>query len=164
MSDARWIEVFDDVAWAVEHFSRAVEIHRAGGFDGDHLDAYKSRMALMQAMQSGHTSLEAALERILDILGEEKPAGATYHADLIRRVARERPGDRPALIDAGLAAAIDETRRFRHVARKNYNQFQVKEASRAISAADVVRARLTEAIRSFQAVMDPAAPDGGGPA
>ena len=63
MSDARWIEILDDVAWSVEHFSRAVEIDRAGGFEGDHLEAYKARMALMQAMQAGHTSLEAALER-----------------------------------------------------------------------------------------------------
>lgn len=75
MSDARWIEVFDDMRWAREHFTRALEIHGAGGFEGEALDAYKSRMALMQAMQAGHSSFETGLERIFEILGEEKPAG-----------------------------------------------------------------------------------------
>ncbi|GJD57709.1 hypothetical protein [Methylobacterium dankookense] len=154
MSDARWIEILDDVNWAVEHFSRAVEIDRAGGFEGEHLDAYKARMALMQAMQAGHTSLEAALERILEMLGEEKPTGASYHADLIRRVSRPIPNDRPAILDADLAAAVDETHRFRHVARKNYNSFRVQDARSAIRAAERIRDRFPEAIRAFRGTID----------
>lgn len=111
MSDARWIEVLDDADWAVTHFARAVEIDRVGGFEGDGLEAYKARMALLQAMQSGYTSLEGSRERILQILGEEKPVGAAYHADLVRRVSRDLPGERPALLDPELARAVDEARR-----------------------------------------------------
>ena len=158
MSDARWIEVFDDMKWAVEHFSRAVQIYQAGGFHGDDLDAYKARMALLQAMQSGHTSLEGGFERILEILGEEKPVSSNYHADLVRRVSRHLPGDRPAVVSGNLADAIDETRRFRHVARKNYNNFRVEEAYRAIDAAAVVRDQLIGAIQNFQQAVD--LPDG----
>jgi hypothetical protein len=80
MSDARWVDVEDDISSSVQHFSRSVEIFERNGFLGDDLSAYMARMALMQAMQSGYTSLEAGLERILEILGEEKPTGgANYH-------------------------------------------------------------------------------------
>jgi hypothetical protein len=55
-----------------------VEIFRLGGFEGETLEAYKARMTFMQAMQAGHTSLEGGLlERILQMLGEEKPAGGS---------------------------------------------------------------------------------------
>lgn len=164
MTDARWIEIFDDFGWSVEHFSRAVQIHDAGGFEGESLEAYKSRMALLQAMQSGHTLLESGLIRVLEMLGEEPPVGDSFHADLIRRVRRDVPGARPAIVSGGLADAIDETRRFRHVARKNYNDFRPAEAKRAISAAAVVRDGMLAALSAFRVVVDPtkdAEPDGG---
>ncbi|WP_029029236.1 hypothetical protein [Salinarimonas rosea] len=155
MSDARWIEIDADVASALIHFGRAVEIFEAGGLEGDDLDAYKSRMALLQAMQAGHTSLEAALERILVLLGEEKPVlSATYHADLVRRVSSPIPGARPAVISGALARAVDETRRFRHVARKAYDGFEVPRAEPAVAAARVVRDALAEAIAGFRRALD----------
>ena len=150
MTDARWLEVFDDMRWSVEHFGRAGEIARLGGFEGPALEPYKSRMALMQAMQAGHTSLESGLERILDILGEAKPVGASYHADLVHRAAREVPGSRPPIIDKPLARAIDETRRFRHIARKNYNMFEISEAGRALEAAAEIHQSLLGAIEDFR--------------
>jgi hypothetical protein len=154
MRDARWLEIFDDMSWAVAHFSRALELHAAGGFEGDSLEAYKSKMALMQAMQAGHTSLESGLERILELFGEEKPTGSQYHADLVRRIARDRPGIRPSIIAGELAEAIDETRRFRHVVRKNYNNFRVAEATRALQAAALLRDRLVDTIQAFARAVD----------
>src|SRR5690348_13941762 len=98
MSDARWFDVEEDVKSAVGHFSKSVRIFELGGFDGSDLPAYIARMALMQSMQAGYTSLESAFERILEMIGEEKPAGANYHADLLRRVSRDIPDSRPAII------------------------------------------------------------------
>jgi hypothetical protein len=150
MSDARWFDVEDDLKSAVGHFSRSVEIFERGGFAGGELPAYVARMALLQAMQSGYTSLEGALERILEILGEEKPTGANYHADLLRRISREIPGSRPAIIGRELADAVDEARRFRHVARKSYDNFHLDGAASAVKSAALIRDRITAAIDSFR--------------
>ncbi len=118
MSDARWFEITADIESAVVHFGRAVEIFAAGGFGDDSLDSYKARMALLHAMQSGHISLESALLRVLNLLGEEEPSGRDWHADLIRRAAVA--GDaRPAILPGEIAAAATETRRFRHVATRS---------------------------------------------
>ncbi len=108
MSDARWTEVDEDMAAAAGHLARSVELFAAGGFAGEKLDAYRARMAFMHAMQSGHTSLEAALLRILDLLGEEAPSGRDWHADLIRRAARPLAG-RPAILAQAVADAANET-------------------------------------------------------
>ena len=51
MSDARWIDVGDDVASAAHHFSMAVRLRDIGGMEGDGLETYRNRMAFMQAMQ-----------------------------------------------------------------------------------------------------------------
>ncbi len=104
MSDARWFEVDEDVAAAVKHFGMSADLFAAGGFDGDGIGAYRAQMALMHAMQSGHTSLESALVRILDLLGEEAPSGKDWHADLIKRVSRGIAG-RPAILPPDLTRA-----------------------------------------------------------
>jgi hypothetical protein len=72
----------------VDHFSRAVQIYRAPGLHDDNMDGYVRRMAFMHAMLAGHTSLEQALLRILQIQGEEAPSGGQWHADLIQRAGR----------------------------------------------------------------------------
>jgi hypothetical protein len=135
MSDARWFEVEADVDAAICHFRQAVELYRKGGFDAPGLDGYQAEMALMHALQSAHTSLEGAFLRILEMLGEERPVGENWHADLIARVAAALPGRRPAIISRQIAQAATETRRFRHCATHNYDSFRVQDVSRTIEAA-----------------------------
>jgi hypothetical protein len=65
LSDERWFEVDADIESAIRHFRRSLELHEAGGFDDPGLDGYRAEMALMHAVQSGHSSLESALIRIL---------------------------------------------------------------------------------------------------
>ena len=153
MSDARWFEIEDDLAAAVLHFRRSQELAAAGGFDADTLDGYRAQMALMHAMQSGHTSLESMLVRILALLGEDAPSGASWHADLITRVARALPA-RPAILHPDLAAAANETRRFRHVAMRNYGTFNATLARPAIEAAQRLAADLPRSVATFKAVID----------
>lgn len=155
MSDARWIEIDEDVASCVRHLGRGVEIFAQGGLAGEDLASYKNRMAFMQAMQAGHTSLESAIERILDLMGEEKPQGGSYHADLVRRARRAVAGSRPPILGPALADAIDETRRFRHVARRTYDDFAVERAAPAVAAARLVHDEIAGAIATFRNAIEP---------
>jgi hypothetical protein len=155
MSDARWLDVQDDVASAIRHFGNAIAIH-AEGLSGDvNLQAYKGRMAFMQAMQAGYSSLETALERIFEIIGEQRPTtGRDYHAQLIRRAAREIPGERPAIIEGDLVAALDEARRFRHVARRGYDDFEPPRAAPSVTAAKIIVERIGDAVAAFKAKIE----------
>jgi hypothetical protein len=155
MSDARWFEVQADVDAAIRHFRQSVELYRKGGFDAPGLDGYQAEMALMHALQSAHTSLEGGLLRILEMLGEERPAGENWHADLIARVAAALPGRRPAIINARIAEAATETRRFRHRATHNYDSFRVQDVSRTIEAAATLASGLQTDILAFRRVIDP---------
>ena len=154
MSDARWIEVESDLDGAARHFERAAALFEAGGFHQPGLEGYRAAMAFMHAMQAAHTSLENGLLRILEMLGEERPIGSYWHADLIRRVARDLPGLRPKILTPAMADAADETRRFRNMAARGYDSFDHTRADPAVRAATILAAGLGEAVRAFRAAMD----------
>lgn len=109
-----------------------------GGFDQAGLRGYQAEMALMHALQSAHTSLENGFSRILELLGEERPIGRIWYADLIRRIAKDLPGSRPAILSPILAEAADETRRFRHRATHDYDAFESVDLKPTIRAADIL--------------------------
>jgi len=155
MSDARWLDVEADIAAAAGHFRNAAALHGMGGFDAAGLNGYRARMAFMHAMQAGHTSLESGFVRLLELLDEERPTGAQWHADLIRRIARPRPGVRPALLSLELASFADETRRFRSVALHAYDSFRAPEASQAVEAGLQLADALPSALGAFRDAIDP---------
>lgn len=113
-------------------------------------------MAFMHAVQSGHTSLEGLLLRILDILKEERPSGDRWHRDLIRRACRKLTGSaaRPAILSEPLYEAIDETRRFRNLAVRNYDRFRIEKAAATVSAARVIADGLANEITLFMKAID----------
>lgn len=154
MSDARWLDVEGDIGAAVRHFSQAASLYDLGGFSAPGLEGYRAQMAFMHAMQSGHTSLEAALLRILEMLGEERPVGERWHADLIRRVAMARPGARPAVLDGTLAVQADLTRRFRNVATRAYDGFEPGAAGQAVQAGRLLAAGIGPAIAAFRTAIE----------
>lgn len=154
MSDERWYEVESGAASAARHLGSAVRLYRAGGFDAPDLDGYRAAMAFQHAMRSGHTSPEAALLRVLDLLGEARPSGRDWHADLVRRASAALPTRGP-LFDADEAAAADRTRRFRRVAMRAYDGFQPDEAVRAVEAAERLAARLPAWVPRLRAALDP---------
>ena len=154
MSDARWFEIDSDIQSAVLHFRQAVALFEAGGFNVPDLSGYRARMAFLHAMQSGHTSLEGALIRILEMLGEERPGGERWHADLIARASNPRPPVRPAILRADVAKAADETRRFRSVATRAYDSFEPDQSGRAIGAARTLSQILPDSIVAFRMALD----------
>lgn len=109
-------------------------------------------------MQSAHTSLEVALKRILDILGEEPPAGGQSHIDLIKRVSRAvtAPGHvRPAILTPDIAGDVDESRRFRHRATHDYDNFDPERALPSLEAARRLALSLKPCIQAFKNEIDP---------
>jgi hypothetical protein len=168
MSDARWADVEADVAAVILHFGNAIDIYERGGFDApNHLEKYTRGYALMHAMQSGHTSAEAAMRRILDILREERPTGEDWHKTLITRLARPLTGEhaRPALLPQEVATDLNETLGFRHRAMHSYGDFDASKAVPAIEAAARLKESLPAAVASFRATIDPPPPEqsGSGP-
>jgi hypothetical protein len=155
LNDARWIEVDLDVAAAVRHFCQSLALHADGGFAHDTLDGYRAVMALQHALQSAHTSMESALLRILDLLGESRPTGENWHADLIRRASLPIAGQRPAIISEELATQAHETRRFRHRAIHNYDGFDIRRIGDTLSAARFLAEALPQQVKAFRAVIDP---------
>ena len=161
--DARWLDVELEIADAISHFDKAVRLHAMGGFEAAGILGYQASMAFMHAMQSGHTSLEGALLRVLAILGESRPTGERWHEDLIRRAANPLPGElaRPAILPRRIVADVEETRRFRNKATRGYNSFDPSRAGPAIEAAGRLAANLAGAIAEFRRALD--APDEAAP-
>ncbi|PPQ26530.1 ribonuclease toxin HepT-like protein [Rhodopila globiformis] len=154
MSDARWFEIDQAVAAAVRHFTGAKGLFdRLPGIVPD-IDRYGFEMGFMHAMQSGQTSLETALLRILDLYGEAAPTGSRWHADLIARAAHP-VGKRPAILGGDAARAADETRRFRSIAAHAYDAFDYAQATRAVESAALLASLLPSEIARFRQAIDP---------
>jgi len=151
MSDARWSDIDQAVASAVRHFAGAAAIFPQLATASDR---YLTEMAFLHAMLAGQTSLEAALVRVLDLLGEAAPTGARWHADLIAR-ARRSLGERPAILTGDAGAAAEETRRFRSIAAHAYDNFDESRAVLAVKSAAVLVSALPSEIERFRQAIDP---------
>ena len=91
--------------------------HKAEGAASDQ-DAYLNSVALnLHAFYSG-------LERVFELIAIELDGGTlggdAWHTELLRQMALDVPGTRPAVLGANTAAALDEYRRFRHRIRNIY--------------------------------------------
>jgi hypothetical protein len=154
MSDARWFEIDAAVAAAVRHFAGAVLIYQKVPAAQTDDDRYLVEMAFMHAMQAGHTSLQAALLRVLELCSENAPTGANWHMDLIRRAANA-VGGRPVILHDEAARAADATRRFRSVAAHAYDLFDHAQATKAVASAALLIDLLPSEIARFRQATDP---------
>lgn len=158
MSDSRWTDVDRDIDLALKHFGMADRIFQADGFDAPDLDGYKSSTSFMHAMGAGYTSVENALKRILDILGETPPSGDAWRRDLIERVSRPMGGSnaRPAFFDDEMRRDLLECLRMRHrVRHSEYDEFIPTKAEPSVGAARRVVSRIKGAIARFRKQVDP---------
>lgn len=67
-----------------------------------------------------YAGLEHLFEVIVDGIDQAKPTGPNWHQDLLRQMAAEIPGVRPAVISPELRDRLDRYRGFRHVVRNVY--------------------------------------------
>jgi hypothetical protein len=158
MSDSRWTDVDRDIGDALRHFSMALRIFEAGGFDAPDLEGYKSSSSFMHAMAAGYSSVGNALKRILDILGETPPSGDAWHRDLVERVSRPMAGinARPAFFDDEMRRDLLECLRMRHrVRHSDYDDFIPTRAEPSVDAARRVVSRIKDAIVQLRTQIDP---------
>ena len=59
------------------------------------------------------------------------------------------------MVGSAVAAAMDEARRFRHVVRKNYDNFSVGAAGSAVAAARLLATDLVGELNAFKSIIDP---------
>lgn len=163
MTDARWIDAREDLADVRSHLRYGAQIFDNGGLTVEGYDGYVRRMALMHAFQVAYTSFEAALTKVLGILGEALPVGADWHTTLLRRACNPGPG-RPAIFDQELGDDLRELLAFRHVVMHVYQDFDAEraDAERARPAAEAAKRaepKLQSQFDAFQHLIDP--PEGG---
>ncbi|HWH40957.1 MAG TPA: hypothetical protein VNU21_14035 [Usitatibacter sp.] len=155
MSDDRWIEVRSDFQSAQRHFETAQKLYVRGSGTDDEDQEQVFALAFMHAMQAGYTSLESGMVRIMTMVHEDVPQGEQWHADVVRRMSQGIDGKRPALLASSLLPAVNETRKFRHVATHTYDDFNWADARRPVEAARVIAASLADVLREFQQRLDP---------
>lgn len=150
MNDARWYEVFQALESSGKHFRNAERIFEEGNFD-DGFAGYKQMMALLHAMQIGHTALEKGLLVVLQILEEHPPTGPDWHAALIARCGSEMPGNRPAILSPSARLAALETKNFRSLAVHGYEiRFEPVRAKIAVQAGRLLAETATSDVEAFR--------------
>ena len=153
-SDASWFDIQASVTAAVRHFGGAVDLFDRLPHINNEKDRYAFEMGFMHAMQSGHTSMEAALLRILGLFKEEAPTGARWHADLIDHVVQP-VRNRPPVLKPATAKAANETRQFRRIATHAYDSFDHTKAVRPVESARALITLLPADVGAFRQATDP---------
>ncbi|HIC88970.1 MAG TPA: hypothetical protein EYP04_06170, partial [Anaerolineae bacterium] len=81
-------------------------------------DLYLDGVALN--LHGFYTGLERVFELIASEIDLGKPAGSSWHQELLRQMSAEVPRVRPAVISPQTRDRLDEYRGFRHVVRNVY--------------------------------------------
>jgi hypothetical protein len=81
-------------------------------------DYYLDAVALN--LHGFYGGLERIFERIATVVDGARPSGEHWHQALLRQMAEEMPGVRPAVISEATHELLDPYRGFRHVARNVY--------------------------------------------
>ena len=80
----------------------------------------------------------AGLERLFELIARHVdgvlPGGETWHRDLLRRMAQDIAGVRPAVLSQDSVLALDEFRRFRHLVRNVYTMSLAPEKMAGLMA------------------------------
>jgi len=91
----------------------------------------------------------AVLERLLMAIDGEKPVGGDYHKELVRRAARPVSGVRPAIISRKTAEELNELRKFRHVLRHAYDEYDYAKVAPNVPLAKELVARFEADLLAF---------------
>ncbi|WP_448190192.1 ribonuclease toxin HepT-like protein [Azospirillum sp. sgz301742] len=145
LTPALWADVRRDLDAAranVENAAARAETLRDAAMPSDARLDREYAVGLM--LHNGYGAMESALERLIRAIDGDLPAGASFHAEIIRRAAYPVAGVRPAMIGAQTAARLQKLRSFRHALRHAYDDFDYSRAAENVPVA-------VEAERAFRA-------------
>lgn len=150
-----WGFVLDSARSSERHFAAGVRLFEQGAFSEEG-EGYVRLMAFLHVMQSGHTSLEAALMRALRGLDEDRPKGENWHEALIDQCAAPVADGRPSILPERLAELAQATRAFRHFATHSYDVvFDDTKARVAVEAARELGPLIVPTLEAFIVGVDP---------
>jgi hypothetical protein len=104
----------DEIA-AVAGRAGAIWDAATGGVGDYHVDAVALNL------HGFYAGVERLMEAIADTVDRSKPAGANGRQELLRQMASEVPGVRPAVFSVATRNLLDRYRGFRHVVRNVYS-------------------------------------------
>ncbi len=111
-------------------------------------DLYLDGVALN--LHGFYAGLEQLFEKIVASIDGDVPSGENWHQLLLRQVADELPGVRPAVISDDTRRALDEYRGFRHVVRNVYTfRFDPAKIQRLVEEAPRVFAQAHAELLAF---------------
>jgi len=97
-----------------------------------------------------YTGVERIFRHIASTIDRALPTGRDWHQELLRQMAEERPGIRPAVISDETLDSLDEYRRFRHVVRNIYAfQFDPVRLERLVRALSPAFTRARGELEAF---------------
>ena len=151
-----WNDIERDLTSSRRHFTLAIDTYENLQTAQPGKDHDVRTMGFLHAMQSGYTSFEAGMKRLLALLDEPLPAGSDWHKALLRRLEEPVTGFRPALVEEpALKSALRGLLAFRHVAAHVYDDFDQGRAALAVQDARVFLAGIDPALARFRANVDP---------
>jgi len=143
-----WADVSRDLEVAMAEARQAVakDVTLPGLPDAQREDR---ELAIGKHLHDAYSAAEKALERVLELVDGELPAGRHFHRDLLARAARAVAGRRPAIISAATAEELDLLLSFRHVFRHQYGRFNYGRAQANVATAGEVMPKLREEVAAL---------------
>jgi hypothetical protein len=121
-------------------------------------DVYVDATALN--LHSFYAGLERVFELIADNIDKTKPTGAAWHQELLRQMAAEIPGVRPAVLSSEARNKLDHFRGFRHVVRNVYTfHLDPEQIGQLVAQLTPLMERITEELISFADFLEQIAND-----
>lgn len=119
--------------------------------------AYVDSVALnLHGIYSG---VERLFELIARHVDDRLPSGVTWHRELLKQMARDLPGTRPAVIGEDSAESLDELRRFRHLVRNVYTvNLSPEKMAGLLSVLPALWSKLRAELLAFADFLEMAAP------
>lgn len=121
-------------------------------------DVYVDATALN--LHGFYAGLERIFELIADNIDQTKPTGAAWHQELLRQMAADIPGVRPAVLSSEVRNKLDRFRGFRHVVRNVYTfHLDPEQIGRLVTQLTPLMERLTEELTTFADFLEQVAND-----
>ena len=128
---ALWADIRRDLAGARNSSALAAERAASLAERGPEMAPdirFDRELAVGTLLHDCYCAMEAAMERLVEAVDGDRPAGGDYHAQLIRPAEIAIEGLRPAMISATTAKDLQALRSFRHTMCHGYGSFEYARA------------------------------------